>query len=69
MGGRGGPFSLDDEDDEDDNGENNTHNHHQQANGNGRAPINGTGESFAEESAAWGSTRPRGMDSSGVIRL
>lgn len=64
MGGRGGPFSLDDEDDEDDSGD-----HQQQANGNGRAPINGNGESFAEESAAWGSTRPRGMDSSGVIRL
>ena len=56
IGGNGSPFSLEDDDDD---------NEHQ---GNGHASLNG-GDSFAEESAAWGSTRPRGMDGSGVIRL
>ncbi|KAH8111868.1 mannose 6-phosphate receptor domain-containing protein [Phellopilus nigrolimitatus] len=55
MGGGGGPFSVDDEEDD-----------HHEVNGNGRVPDS---DSFAEESAAWGAARPRGLDGSGVIRL
>lgn len=58
MGSNGGPFSLDDDEDEDEDA-------HQ---GNGHAALNGD-DAFAEESAAWGSARPRGMDGAGVIRL
>ncbi|KAI5115663.1 hypothetical protein M0805_004101 [Coniferiporia weirii] len=56
----GGPFSVDDEEEEEEM-------HHES---NGHGPMNGgTGDTFAEESAAWGSSRPRGIDGSGVIRL
>lgn len=48
-------FSIDDEDDE-----------HA---GNGHANGNISDGAYAEESAAWGAQRTRGMDGSGVIRL
>lgn len=59
---RGGPFSVDDDDDDDEGGV-----------GHSGAAVavgmNGDAGTFAEESAAWGATRPSGMDNSGVIRL
>lgn len=58
MGNGGGPFSVDDDDDDDD---------YEARQGNGHA--GGEPGTFAEESAAWGASRPRGLDASGVIRL
>ena len=62
MGDGGGRFSLDDVDEEEDI-----------AGGGGGGRPNGrpltAGAGVNEESAAWGDSRPRGMDGGGVIRL
>ncbi|KAL5494617.1 hypothetical protein ACEPAI_78 [Sanghuangporus weigelae] len=56
----GEPFSLDDDDEDGEEGEH--------PRGVGAGLQAGAG-GYAEESAAWGAARPRGVDAAGVIRL
>ncbi|KAL5519594.1 hypothetical protein ACEPAH_1277 [Sanghuangporus vaninii] len=56
----GEPFSVDDDDEDGEEGEH--------PRGVGAGLQAGAG-GYAEESAAWGAARPRGVDASGVIRL
>ena len=58
MMGGGGPFSVDDDDEEMED--------HPRGVGAG---LQADAGGFAEESAAWSAQRPRGLDTSGVIRL